>query len=299
MVAKAWLSQMRILAIPGFFAFIALSPLAYAAEAEAVDARRATIEQKLRLAGLLLASPKMKQALHSENVEVRTHADKARGLLEQAREAMVGNDLDQASAALDHALKSVSAASSLSRNSVALDLVAHRARHAELLEQVKVFRTALLETGKDAKSAELAGAAVGKIDTLSAEASGLAAENNYLEANKRLRDAYLHATQALTTLRAGERVTLTLKFESPADEYAYEEKVNLSHVLLLDMLIADGKTSEAKRHALDKALDENRVQKVEADREAKTGNHAVAIKTLEQSTLRLKRTLQSAGVPIF
>ena len=166
-------------------------------------------------------------------------------------------------------------------------------------EQVKVFRGALLETGRDAAAAGIVGSAVEKIDVLSAEAESLAAENKYPEANKRLREAYLHATQILTTLRAGQRVTLTLKFDTPADEYAYEEKVNLSHVLLLDQLLADGRTSETKRHALDRALDENRMQKVQAEQEAKAGNHAGAIKTLEQSTLRLKRTLQSSGVPIF
>ncbi len=290
---------MRILNILSFCALAVLASLAYAVEGDAVDPRRATIEQKLRLAGLLLSSPKMKHALDSDNAELRAQADRARSLLDQARGALAGNDLDQASAALDHALKSVSAVSSLARNGAALDLVAHRARHAELREQVKVFRGALLETGRDATAAGIVGSAVEKIDVLSAEAESLAAENKYPEANKRLREAYLHATQILTTLRAGQRVTLTLKFDTPADEYAYEEKVNLSHVLLLDQLLADGRTSETKRHALDRALDENRMQKVQAEQEAKAGNHAGAIKTLEQSTLRLKRTLQSSGVPIF
>ncbi len=299
MVVKAWLSQMRILTIQCFFSVGLLLPLAHATEAEKVDSRRATIDQKLRLSGSMLASPKMKQAFQSDNAELRAQAEKARSLLEQAREAMVGNNLEQASATLDQVLKSISAVSSLARSGAALDMVAYRERHHEQLEQVKLFRGALLESGKDGKSAKQVGAAVAKIDALTADANGLAAANNYPEASKRLREAYLHATQELTTLRAGERVTLALKFETPADEYAYEEKVNLSHVMLLDMLMADGKTSEARRSMVNKALDENRIQNADAEREAKGGNHAAAMKILEQSTLRLKRVLQSAGVPIF
>ena len=79
----------------------------------------------------------------------------------------------------------------------------------------------------------------------------------------------------------------------------FEEDLNVRDRHVLDQLLADGRTSETKRHALDRALDENRMQKVQAEQEAKAGNHAGAIKTLEQSTLRLKRTLQSSGVPIF
>ena len=289
----------------GFTPFLGLCVLmvslahAQAPEGDKADPRRTTIEQKLRLTGHLLTSPKMKQALASENAEARAQADKAQSLVNQAREALTGNDLDQASAALDQALKSVSAASSLAGKGAGLDLAAYRARYAELLEQVKTYRSALVETRKDGKAAEAAGNAIGKLDSLAAEAKSLAEANKYVEANKALGDAYLHAANVLTSLRAGQTVTLSLKFDTPADEYAYEEKVNLSHEMLVDMLSADGKLNPSTRPAIDKALDDNRKMKVEADKESKAGNHASAIKLLEQSTLRLKRTLQSFGVPIF
>jgi hypothetical protein len=290
---------MRSLALTGLFALLLGTQPAAAEDALASDSRRTTIEQKLKLVGQLLASPKMKQALASTNPEARSQAEKAQHLVGQAREALAGNDLDQASAALDHALKSVSAASSLAGKGADLDLAAHRARNAELLEQVQTYRAALVETRKDPAAAEAAGRAIARLDSLSAEARLLAERTQYTQANKLLGEAYLAAANALTSLRSGQTVTLSLKFDTPADEYAYEQKVNLSHEMLVEMLVNDGKAQGTMRGTIDQALDQNRMLKVEAEKHARAGDHGIAIKTLEQATLRLKRTLQGFGVPIF
>lgn len=293
------LNHMRV-ATAGALCALWIAALATpSAAADNPDPRRTTVEQKLKLVGHLLGSPKMKNALAGDNPEARAQAEKAGKLVDQAKDALAANDLDQATAALDQALKSVSAASSMSSKGIELELAGQRARYAELLEQVQTYRAALVETRKDAAAAEAAGAAILRLDTLAADAKLHSEKNKYAEANKSLGDAYLAAANALTRLRAGQTVTLSLKFDTPADEYAYEQKVNLSHEMLVEMLVNDDKARGSMRGAIDKAVDNNRIAKVEAEKQAKAGDHDAAIKTLEQATLRLKRTLQSFGVPIF
>jgi hypothetical protein len=264
--------------------------------AEAPDARRTSLEQKLKLVSSVLSGSKAKQAATSDNAEARTQIAKAQQLADAARESLAKGDLDQAGAALDQALKAVSAASSQSSKN--LDVAAQRARHAELNEQVQTYRASLADLRKDPKHAAGAGTALEKLDNLTTEAGKLAAANKYTEANKLLADAYLHAANSLTTLRAGQTVTLSLKFDTPADEYAYEQKVNQSHEMLVEMMMAENKTA-ALTEAANRILDDNRRAKVEADKQAKAGKHPEAIRTLEGATTQLKRALQSFGMPIF
>lgn len=264
------------------------------------DQRRQGAEQKLRLVETLLNSPKTRLVQNGDNIEAKAQVAKAGQLVESARRALAASDLDRAVSDLDLSLRTLSAATSrVEKDGDNHNLSAQRARYAELLEQLRSYRGSLAEAARDARSAAGANAAIQKLDAAVAQAEKHATGGNYPNANKLLGEAYLAAVTSLSTLRSGETVLLSLKFDSAAEEYAYEEKRNQSHEMMVDMMIAEGKADGGKRASVERFLEEHRTLRVQAEKEAKAGNHASAIKTMEQATGQLIRALQFMGVPVF
>ena len=261
--------------------------------AQASEQRLQASEQKMRLLQSILASPRVQQVDREGAPEARAQVARARQLLEAARQALAAGEAEQAASALDQALRAVSQGSGGVANASAL-----RARYTELREQVATYRASLLEARQDAKAAPVAGAALEQVDRLSAEAERQVATGKYAEANRLLGEAYNRAVSALSTLGAGKTITLALKFDTPADEYAYEQKRHQSHAMLVEMMLAEGR-AEGRRATIDAFVEAARREQVEADRVAASGQPAVAIPLLERATVHLLRALQAMGVPAF
>lgn len=297
------MSALRSAALRSVLAFaLALAGTATAigqAPAPSPEARRQGLEQKLKLVESLLNSPKIKQAAQGDNAEAKGNVEKAQQLVDAARAALKANELDQASPALDEALRSITAASRpAQRAGVSLDLSAQRTRHAELTEQLRTYR-ASLEQARQGSNGAPAGEAIEKIDRMSAQAAQLAEGGKLEEANKILGQAYMAAVTSLSNITAGQTVVLSLKFDTPADEYAYEQKRNHSHHMMIDMMVTEGRVHSQMRVLVDRFIDEDRRLRVEAEQQAKAGDFASAIKTMERATQQLVRALQTIGVPVY
>jgi len=278
-------------------AALACSP-AWAQAPEAVP-DRAVIEQKLKLLEVVLNSPKLAQAAASGDPEAASLAAKARQGLEEARAALQANDTLKSAALLDQALRASSAASlKASRSAAPPPDAAQRNRNNELMQEVASYRASIVEALKSKNDAKGA-TALQRIDALVAEATSLTAANRHADAQRAISQAYGISVATISELRAGETVTHELKFETPADEYAYEQKRHQSNEMLVDMMIKEGKVDPGRKQLLDRYLEESFRLRSEAEKLAKTGDYPGAIKNMEKANDQIMSALRATGLAGF
>jgi hypothetical protein len=268
---------------------------AQAADAAPADGKQRLIEQKMRLVESLVQSPAAKKAAAESGGLV----SEGEQLLNDARQALAAGDLDTAAKSLDAALKATSKASARHAQGSAFSESAQRASLADLQEQVKTYRASIVDLGRDSSKAAEAKSLLTQVDFLAAEGDKLAQGQRLAEANKKFADAYKLAVEGLSRLRSGQTVTMSLKFDTPADEYAYEQKRYGSNEILVDMMQADGKAQGSTAAMVTQFVGEARRLKAQAAQEASSGQHGVAVKTMEQAVQQLTRALQVMGVPVF
>jgi hypothetical protein len=122
-------------------------------------------------------------------------------------------------------------------------------------------------------------------------------EKGSLEAARaQLEESYLIAKASLGSMRSGDTLVRSLSFETKEEEYRYEVDRNDTHQMLLRVLL-DGRSQAAGGQAA--ALAERaRSLRAKADELARRGEHAAAVRMLEDSTGELVKAIRGAGVYI-
>ncbi|MBI3094839.1 MAG: hypothetical protein HYY97_08215 [Rhodocyclales bacterium] len=261
------------------------------------DQQRRLAEQKLKLVEMLVASPAAQAAAASGDGEKAAQIERSRGLLKEAREALAAQRHGDAAKALDEALRNVSRANS--RNAGGLADSAQKQRLQDMSEQVATYRASLVELGSKPSASAAAQSALQRVDALADEGRKLAAAGRLGDANRKMAEAYKLEVEEISRLRAGEVVTMSLKFDSPADEYVYEQKRFQSNEILVGMMIAEGRAAGDQRRMVDDFVQEAGRLKEEAAGQARTNNHREAVAAMEKAFVQLNRALQAMGVPAF
>jgi cellobiose-specific phosphotransferase system component IIA len=119
------------------------------------------------------------------------------------------------------------------------------------------------------------------------------------DANKKMAEAYKLQVEEISRLRAGQEVVMSLKFATPADEYAYEQKRFHSNEILVGMMIGEGRAEGDKRRLVDGFLTEAGRLKAGAIEQSINGNFKEAVSLMEKAVAQLNRALQTMGVPVF
>lgn len=290
------------------FAFLAVllllglvnSCLAQTSGTDTLGQQRKLIEQKIRLIDMLVNSPAAKSAAAGRDAESAKLVEQGQKSFEAAKQAFADNRLDEATKLLDEALKSASLASrKLAPDGGGLSESAQRKSLADMAEQVATYRASVVDLTRDVKVAAEAQRLLRQIDALSSESKQLADAGRLGDANKKLASAYKLTVEEITKLRAGQEVVLSLKFDTPAAEYAYEQKRFSSTQTMVDMMIAEGRAEGQKRVLVDSFVTEGHKLKGLAEVEANAQRHKEAVTMMEKATSQLNRALQSMGVPVF
>lgn len=270
---------------------LACSGLAAAAQGQVGDESRKLVEQKMRLLEMLLASP-------SAKADPGGMAERGGKALASAREALAANRPDDAARTLDEVLRSSAAArrpvaeTSLPDSALAL-------AHQNLVEQVATYRASIEDLLADPKLAAAARGLLVRIDTHAAEARREAGAARLPEANRILGEAYRLAVGELARLRAGQEVVMALRFASPVEEYAYEQKRFESSQMMVGMLAGEGRAEGDRRALVDGFAAEALRLRSEAETLAQAGRHRDAVSLMEKASAQLNRALQTMGVPVF
>jgi hypothetical protein len=276
---------------------ITLAGPAAAQTAPDPEQQRRLAEQKLKLVEMLVNAPAAKAAAASKDAETASLIERGRSLLGSAREALAAQRYPEAGTALDEALRSVSKANS--RNAGGLSDSVQKQRLQDMSDQVATYRGSLVDILKNPKTGAEAQAALNRVDALADEAKRLATAGRLGDANKKMAESYKLAVEEISRLRAGEVVTMSLKFNSPAEEYAYEQKRFQSNEILVSMMIAEGRADGDKRRMVDGFVQEAGKLKSDAVSQAINNNHKEAVTAMEKAFTQLNRALQTMGVPAF
>lgn len=264
----------------------------------AAEQRKRLIEQKLRLVESLVNSPAAQASAYGREAETPALVLSGRKLLDRAREALAANQLEGASVALDEALRQASKASArISNQPGALSQSVQQANYKNLSEQIVGYRGGIDDLARQGN--DTAKSVAARIHALQAEAGRLGDAGQFGDANRKLADAYKLAVETISTLRAGQTVMLSLKFDTPAEEYSYERKRFQSNEILVDMMIGEGRADGERRNRVDGFVRDGRKLAGQAGDQANSGDFKGAVAVMEQASVQLNRALQIMGVPVF
>lgn len=281
---------------PGWLTSLAM---AQSPDPVAGEQKKRLIDQKIRLLETLLNSPAAKNAVHAAAGDPTPLVAHAQHIIAEARQQAAEGHYDIAGKAVDDAMKVVSKATRRQSSETSFAESAQRKIYLDQSDQVATYRRSVIDLTRDPQLADAARSLLARVDLLVAEAVQFADANRLGEANKKLAEAYKLVTEDIARLRQGHEVVLSLKFDTPAEEFNYEEKRFGSNQIMVDMLIADGKADGERRKLIDQFLTEAGRLKREAETYAQAGGHREAVKAMERANGQLVRALQMMGVPVF
>jgi hypothetical protein len=301
---RMWEHAALVLALVAVLAYAhiatAQSPGASARPAQTEDQKRKLIEQKIALVENLLNAPAAKQAERGADADARALFMKAQQALEGGKTALRESRFDDAGGSADQALRMASALSRrLSSGGSALSDSALRKNMEDLAEQLAAYRRSLVDLSREGRSKAAAAGLLSNLDASSEEARKLAAAGRIADAGRKLAEAYRLTVDGLARLRAGEEVVLTLKLETPADEFNYEHRRFLSNETIAGMMVREGRAGGDRAKLVETFLSAGRALKADAEALARGGNHREAIPLMERANTQLNRALQAMGVPAF
>jgi hypothetical protein len=293
---------MKLAVIAFFLLFFGLtnSSLTQTSAPDSGNQKRTLIEQKIRLIDMLINSPAAKTAAASRDQESARLIEAGQKTFETAKQAYAEDRLDDASKLLDEALKSASSASKkMTSKGDGLSESAQRKTFSDMADQIATYRASVADLTRDPKVGAEATQLLLKIDGLTSESRSLADSGRLSDANKKLASTYKLTIEEISRLRAGQEVLMSLKFDTPADEYAYELKRFSSTATLVDMMIAEGRAEGQKRNFVDGLVTEGNKLKSNAQNAATAQQHKEAVALMEKAVGQLNKALQSMGIPVF
>lgn len=265
----------------------------------AAPERRAFDQKEALVRRLVLDSPAEQRILASGNEEARSHYSRARAQHARAVALAEAGSLQEADAELNAAMWAVGKARQLVPDTAAR-AVDQRVRYASLTRTVDTLagsyetnlaRAKGLARGTPVSDARLE-AARARVD----EAKGHAAAERDAQAVAALEKAERELMAGLNTLLGSATIQYSTKFDTPADEYAWELDRNRSYRDLVPVALAELKPRREALVLVERYVASNRTHLAEAERLAGTKQFAPAIDALKSGTTYLQAALAAAGL---
>ncbi|HZW12620.1 MAG TPA: hypothetical protein VFF81_05430 [Noviherbaspirillum sp.] len=260
--------------------------------------QQATLESKTRLVKLLLSqSPAVQRIPQSNNAQAQKKLAEAQSLTAKADAEAAAGRVEPAIKLLDKALLEITAAARLVPDAAQL-ASQERTRYTGLRESVRTFvslHKSLAERMAIKKGAELD---TGRIDGMLAKAEGLAGAANHKEANGVLNEAYKIVVTAISKMLFAETIVYDLKFDTPADEFKHELARNRSYEELIPLALKQLNPTRETAMLSERYVQRSKELRDLAQKQAGGGDYPSALKTIQDATGQLQRSLQIAGVVV-
>lgn len=263
------------------------------------ERQQALAEQKLRLIESLLAGPAIKAAASGGQSEAGALVASSRRLLEQARSSLQASRSDDAIRDLDQALKDLSKAGSLISGDRQAGSAASARQFRERAAAVDSYRRAIEEMASAPATAAEARRLLARVDQLASEAQHRFDAGKHNEGLQGINEAYRLAVGEISRLRQGQEVILRLHFDSPREEFDYEQKRYHSNEILIAMLSREERAGGETKAQVDGLLRRAAEWKEAAAAKAGANDYTGAVKDMENAGQQLNRALQLLGVPVF
>lgn len=276
------------------FAILAICATGVSAE---TSQKLVLAQQKAKLVEVLINAPAMRAAQDGKNPEAAALIAQSRNLLSQAGSAISLTRAEEAIEHLDEALRNLSKASSQLTSDKPGG--ASKKEFDEHASQIASYRRTLQDMMNTPQTATPARQLIARIDSMTTEGRKLFDSGQHDEANKRMAATYKLAVEEISRLRDGQEVVMRLHFNSPREEFDYEQKRFYSNEILVGMMIREGRASGEARKQVDSYVQEANAIKAGAASRGNAGDYAAAVKDMEKANLQLNRALQTMGVPVF
>ena len=266
------------------------------AGADAAVSIQALLENKTRLVKLLLSqSPAMTRIPQSNNAQAKKKLADAQSLFAKAQSEAEAGRQAAAIRMLDEALREIAAASRMVPDAAQL-ASQERLRYAGMSESTRTFLN--LYKGLSAKLAGKGGAAldVNVVNGMIGKAETLAAAGNHKDANAMLGDAYKAVVGALNRMLMAETIVYDQKFDTPADEFRYELARNRNYEELVPLAISQFNPPRESAAISESYVKQSKSLRDASEKQAASGDYQTALKTIQDATLHLQRSLRVAGV---
>ena len=260
---------------------------------------REQLERRAQSIGTLIEVSSAAHQIESSGVgAARERRDNARLIHREAVVALSGGDLANAAKLLDQAAREMIAGARLAKPEQVAGEKNKRDFQARL-ESALALLTAQQRITQEKSAGREAQDATRSIERQIGEAQALAGQSRYEEARPVLDRAYLTARVSIEAMRRGDTLVRSLTFASKREEYDYEIDRNDTHRMLITLLLADRKDAAGAMPAsMQVFTDKATSLRGQGEAQAKRGDHAGAIKLLEDSTRELVRAIRSGGIYI-
>ena len=258
----------------------------------------AQVRQKLSFAEMFInQSEAAKRLAGTTNLDARDIYKQSQDQLAKAKDTVTAGDYSLAMATVDEALRLMSEASRLVPS--ASQIEEQRTRFAELMEGVRTFEASYTknlerlskEPGKPAELLDL-----DHVHSSVQQATKLADDGQYTEANKILASTQRDITRVLSKMLDNTTVVYDKNFATPAEEYQYELARYQSYEELIPIAIEQKQPTKRAVELMDQFVTKAKDLKAQADQEAAKENYPTTIQMLQAATDHLQRALQIAGV---
>lgn len=177
-----------------------------------------------------------------------------------------------------------------------------RAEYERKLESVESLKKSYLGYLKGRKSGaadkETEESASMGISRLMEAAKKHAAENQPGDALRALEKAEQVMRSAMNRVLGSTQLEYTMKFETPADEYAYELERNRSYLDLIPVAIAELKPTDEAKKNVESLVERNRVALEQAREYAGQQDYRRALASVHTGTGYLQLALTAAGLVV-
>jgi hypothetical protein len=260
---------------------------------------RETLERRVQSVGTLIeSSSAARQIETSGDTAARAKRDNARLMHREADASLRAGDLPGATRLLDLAARELMAGARLAKPEQVAGEKAKRDFDARL-ESAQALLAAQQRITQEKSAGREAQDAARSIEQQIAQAQKLASQERIGEARSVIDRAYLTARVSIESLRRGDTLVRSLNFASKREEYDYEIDRNDTHRMLINVLLAERKdASGAMPPSMQAFVDKAASLRGDAEAQARRGEHAGAIRLLEDSTRELVRAIRSGGIYI-
>lgn len=259
----------------------------------------ANLDSKLKLVKLLLDnSPAVKRIPQSNHAKAKQGLADAQALYNKAAGESDQGRKAAAVKLLDEALRLIVSASAMVPDP-AQQAAQEQARYAGLLQAARSFE-GLYKTFSARLPANKASAPLdsAQVNAAIQKAETLAASGKHGEANVVLNEAYKTVVSSLNKLLLAETIVYDQKFDTPAAEFASELARNRSYEELVPLALTQLNTPRESAALSERYVQQSRELRQRAQQQASGGDYGAAIRTLQEATGHLQRSLRVAGVVV-
>ena len=255
-------------------------------------------EKKLHALGELIdRSSISRQILGSDNEASILKYKLAQALREQAAIAYREGKYDESDLLIGKSKKALFEAAQLSSSRES-----RKDKEKKTYESMRRSMNALLEAmerigtekGKKGQIAQIAE----KSRELIKQADQLVSSGKYKEGIELLGKAIHGTDNEISKMRSGDTLTRSLSFATPKEEYHYELERNDTHLMLINVYLAENPAEGEAHNKIDQYLDGAKAFRSKAENMASAGKYQDAVREMESSTVNIIRAIRAMGIYI-